>query len=247
MNAVETTLPGAAVLEKPYRLAMCRPEEAENIALAVEALAPAELLSPAERAAAAALKTPKRLRDWAAGRLAAKRLLGWRLQQAGLYLKPADISILNDADGVPYAELPNGAVIGSGTLSLSHCGGWGAAAVCEPWALVGVDMETVAPRAASFLQLMAHESEWAPWMLADPMEQTRLWTLKEAVSKLLRTGLSVGFHDIRLVLSGEERTLELYGAARSKWEALGKPPIHFDSRPEEDRILTVAYALRSDR
>ncbi|MBI2363029.1 MAG: 4'-phosphopantetheinyl transferase superfamily protein [Elusimicrobia bacterium] len=236
MIPVETTRPGAAVLEKPYRLALCRPEEAENVALAVEALAPAELLSPAERDAASKLKTPKRLRDWAAGRLAAKRLLGWRLQQAGLYLKPGDISILNDADGVPYAELPNGAVIGSGTLSLTHCAGWGAAAVCEPWALVGVDLETVAPRAASFLELMAHDSEWAPWMTSDPVEQTRLWTLKEAVSKLLRTGLSVGFHDIRLVLRGEERTLELHGAALERWDALGRPPIHFDSRPEEDRI-----------
>ncbi|MBI3299160.1 MAG: 4'-phosphopantetheinyl transferase superfamily protein [Elusimicrobia bacterium] len=245
MTPGASTLPNAAALEKPYRLALCKPEEAEAVAAAVEGAAPQEALSASELGTAAGLKTPKRLREWIAARLAAKRLLGWRLQQAGLYLKPSDITLGNREDGMPFARLPGGRVIGDGTLSLSHSAGWGAAAVCEPWALVGVDLETIAPRAASFLELMAHESEWAPWMLADPVEQTRLWTLKEAVAKLLGTGLSVGFWDIRLVLSGEDRRLELHGAAEARWAALGRPIIHFDSRAEDDaRILSVAYAAR---
>ncbi|MDE2290561.1 MAG: 4'-phosphopantetheinyl transferase superfamily protein, partial [Elusimicrobia bacterium] len=216
-------------------------------ALAVEACAPAEALSPAEVAAAAGLKTPKRLREWLAARLAAKRLLRWRLEQSGVYVRPADVSVLNREDGSPYAELPGGAVIGGGTLSLTHCAGWGAAAVCEPWALVGVDLETVAPRPKSFLELMAHDSEWAPWMEADYAEQTRLWTLKEAAAKLLGTGFSVGFWDIRFPLDGESRALELHGRARERWDALGRPPVHFDSRLDADRILTVAYAARTEQ
>ena len=154
---------------------------------------------------------------------------------------------------MPFARLPDGTTIGDGTLSLSHSSGWGAAAVCEPWALVGIDLETVAPRPKSFLETMAHDSEWAPWMQADPEEQTRLWTLKEAVAKLLGTGLSVGFWDIRFPLDGEARTLELHNNAKACWERLGSPAVHFDSRPEDDprggtpRILTVAYAARSER
>lgn len=244
MNSLDSTLPEAAVLEKPFRLALCRPEEAEGAAQAVETGSPTEPFAAAEREAAGRLKTPKRLREWIAGRLAAKRLLGWRLQQAGLYLRPQDIAILNRPDGMPYAQLPDGSIIGDGTLSLSHSAGWGVAAACEPWALVGVDLETIAPRPVSFLETMAHDCEWAPWMLSDPTEQTRLWTLKEAVAKLLGTGFSVGFWDIRLVLTGEDRRLELHGAAQTRWQALGAPVIHFDSRPDADRILTVAYAAR---
>ena len=246
MSLLETTLPEAAPLQKPYRLGFCRPEEAEPLAQSIEAGGAPEQLSAKERETAGAFKAPKRLREWLAGRLAAKRLLGWRLQQAGRYPAPRDIEVLNEADGMPYARLPGGAVIGSGTLSISHSGGWGAAAACEPWALVGVDLEKVAPRPRSFLETMAHDSEWAPWMEADPAEQTRLWTLKEAAAKLLGTGFSVGFWDIRLVLSGEERSLELHGPALARWEALGRPNIHFDTRPDEDRILTVAYAARPE-
>lgn len=247
MNAQETTLPEAAPLKKPYRLNLCRPEEAEPVALAVEAGHRHPFLSEAEHAAASKFTVGKRLREWTAARLAAKRLLSWRLQQGGLYLKPAQISVENRPDGMPFARLPDGAVVGEGSLSLSHSSGWGAAAVCEPWALVGVDMETVAPRTQAFLETMAHESEWADWMLTDFTEQTRLWTLKEAVSKLLGTGLSVGFWDIRFPLKGEERTLELHGNARACWERLERPVVHFDSRPEDDRILTVAYAARSEK
>ena len=254
MNATETTLPEAAPLEKPYRLNLARPDEAEPVAEYIEEGFKPEVLSEAEYAAARKLTVPKRLREWVAARLAAKRLLSWRLQQAGLYLKPGEISIENRPDGMPFARLPDGAVLGDGTLSLSHSSGWGAAAVCEPWALVGIDLEAVAPRPKSFLETMAHDSEWAPWMEADFAEQTRLWTLKEAVSKLLGTGMSVGFWDIRFPLSGEARTLELHGNALACWEKLGRPAVHFDSTTEEPsettpshRVLTVAYAARSER
>ena len=243
----ESTLPGAAVLEKPYRLNLASPEEAEPLAAYIEEGFKPEVLSDAEYAAARKFAVPKRLREWLAARLAAKRLLSWRFQQAGLYLKPAQVSIENRPDGMPFARLPDGAVLGEGTLSLSHSAGWGAAAVCEPWALVGLDLETVAPRPKSFLETMAHDSEWAPWMQADPVEQTRLWTLKEAVAKLLGTGLSVGFWDIRFPLDGEDRRLELHNNALACWEKLGRPVVHFDSTSEEEKILTVAYAARSER
>lgn len=246
-----STRPEAAALEKPYRVNLARPDEAAPVARAVEEGRRHDALSEAEFAHVSRLTVEKRRREWVAARLAAKRLLGWRFQQGGLYLKPGEISVENRPDGMPQARLPGGAVVGDGTLSLSHSNGWGAAAVCEPWALVGIDLETVAPRQKGFLEVMAHDSEWAEWMQTDFVEQTRLWTLKEAVAKLLGTGFSVGFWDIRFPLEGESRRLELHNNALSAWDALGRPPIHFDSTPEDDpqtgspRILTVAYAARS--
>lgn len=247
MKPQDSTLPEAAVLEKPYRLNLAKPEEAEPLAVYIEEGFKPEVLSQEEYAVAAKFTVGKRRREWVAARMAAKRLLSWRFQQAGLYLKPGEITIGNRPDGMPFARLPDGTVLGDGTLSLSHSAGWGAAAVCEPWAMVGIDLETVAPRPKSFLETMAHDSEWAPWMQADPAEQTRLWTLKEAVAKLLGTGLSVGFWDIRFPLDGEDRKLELHNNALACWEKLGRPVVHFDSTPDEDKILTVAYAARSER
>ena len=88
---------------------------------------------------------------------------------------------------------------------------------------------------------MAHDSEWDTSMDSDPLEQTRLWTLKEAVAKLLKTGLSIGFWDIRFPLEGDARRLEFHGKALARWKELGSPLIHFDTTADDDDVLSIAY------
>jgi len=89
--------------------------------------------------------------------------------------------------------------------------------------------------------VMAHDEEWGDWMDHDLSEQTRLWTLKEAVSKLLLTGFTVGFHDVRFPLHGETRRLSLHNKALETYERLGSPIIHFDSFVRQDEVLSIAY------
>jgi phosphopantetheinyl transferase len=243
---MESTAPQADILEKPYRLERTSPSEAEELALSLDpentSQAYKDVLSLSELNTVRAFAAPKRQRDWLAGRLAAKRLMSWALAQEGTYLKQPQIEILNRESGEPYVRLPEHPEFTRFPLSLSHSVAGGAAAIAGPGHLVGVDLETVAPRDKSFLEMMAHDSEWDSTMATDFFEQTRLWTLKEAVAKLLGVGFTVGFHDVRFPLvGGDARKLELHGKAAERWEALGRPVIQFDSTTDDSDVLSIAY------
>lgn len=241
----ETTNPETEGFEKPFRFEAVDAAEALVVdeRLQAEDATPesVELLGPDEFAKGRSFQSVKRRREWLAARMAAKRLLGWCLQQEGIYLEPHRIQILNREDGVPTAVLEGGKTYDRYRLSLSHSRGAGVAAVARPGHRVGVDLEAIEPREPSFLSLMAHDDEWSDSMDGDFAEQTRLWTLKEAVSKLLETGFSVGFHDVRFPLEGDERRLALYNKADAAYRKIGAPVVHFDSFVKDDEVLSIAY------
>jgi len=204
---------------------------------------PPPFLGAAERSAYARLKTPKRRGDWAAGRLAAKRLVAGTL---GRGTGPEDlrgVEIRSSESGEPLCE--------HFSISISHAPGVAAAALAPKGLRIGVDVEAVASRGRSWLETFAHESELSPGLETDPVSQTALWTMKEAVSKLLGTGLSVDLWDIRFLPRGEAEglgalaaaELRLGGRAERAWRDLGAPEIARFSRVLEDfdSILTVAW------
>ena len=242
---LESTNPEVEGFEKPFRFEAVDAAETEPYAEKLEAddatLESVKVLGPEEFEKARSFKIEKRRREWLAARLAAKRLVGWCLQQEGIYLKPNQIQILNREDGAPKIVLEGGKSYDRYSLSLSHSRGTGVAAVAPPGYLVGVDLEAIEPRDASFLSIMAHDDEWSDSMDSDFAEQTRLWTLKEAVAKLLETGFTVGFHDVRFPLNGDERRLELHNKATDAFERIGSPVIHFDSFVKDDEVLSIAY------
>ena len=108
--------------------------------------APPGLLSPVEEQILAGLVFPQRRRKWLLGRMAAKRLLaemGWG----------ADVTILNDQAGAPYAQKAGKRL--PVCVSISHRGDWGLAAVGEaPGVLLGADLETVEERDAAFKETL---------------------------------------------------------------------------------------------
>lgn len=235
-----TTVQSAA----PYLIERCAAEEAARIAEGSVSLR--TLLSPQEALFAAALKTPKRKRDWLAGRLASKRVVAAALAAEGARLALSEIEIATNTDGSPSVRFPTRPEIPGGAarwpLSLSHSASGGAAVLGRPSTLIGVDLEAVAPRAPAFVSLMAHETELTEELKRSPLEQARLWTLKEAVSKLLGVGLSVDLWDIRFP-SGR---LELHNKARARWEGLGRPEISFECRADENESLSIAYTGGTD-
>ncbi len=111
----------------------------EHPALAL-AQAPAGLCSPREEAILAGLTFLPRRRKWLLGRWAAKRLLGELAAEdnglvTGFIGKPGShedwrcqFSILNDEAGVPYVDREGQGRL-SLSLSISHRGDWGLAAV----------------------------------------------------------------------------------------------------------------------
>jgi 4'-phosphopantetheinyl transferase len=223
---------------RPYRLARAHEQEVSALARRLEAGDDLrEVLSLEESEGLRTLRTPKRRRDRLAGRLAAKRLIAEILgEQEGRALPLSEVLVLNAQDGSPYCaswtdpRMP--------CLSISHSRGSAAAALSKPGARIGVDLEAVEKRPASWTEVFAHPEEQA--RLGSAQEQTRLWTLKEAALKLLGLGLSVDMRDVRFT-GPSDQDVELHRGARARWEALSCPRMRFDSFQTGDEILSVAY------
>jgi phosphopantetheinyl transferase (holo-ACP synthase) len=140
----------------------------------------------------------KRL-DWVFGRLAAKdavRLMWW--ERHGERFFPADMELQHDEHGRPHAvhldlgdrePLPN--------VSVSHAGGVMAAlASFEPF--VGIDLEKIETREASFESLAFDETERRMLDVYEDRDEavTRFWCAKEAVAKALGRGLAEGLRSV---------------------------------------------------
>lgn len=189
-------------------------------------------LSGEEARVYGSLRFPKRRRDFLAGRIAAKRLLQ---KVAGSFL---DWEVLNGPDGRPFVRLRGERFPCS--ISISH--GPEAAGCALGWSRrVGLDIERIEPRDPAWLDIAFHSSERTPELERSPELQTALWTLKEAVSKLLGTGLSVDLWDIRFPgFPKGRRTPLLHGAAHRAWEGLGAPRIRCRSRRTGRHFVSLA-------
>lgn len=204
------------------RLAFCAASEASR--LIEDGLA--AWLTPGETAQWQALASPKRQLDWVCGRVAAKRALG-----------SAETEIANDPTGRPYVRLPDSSP--APAISISHCAEGGVCAASDEHA-VGVDYETVAEREGRLLELYVHPEERA---LARGAEaQTALWSLKEAVLKLLGLGLAGGLTDVRFPSGAANNPPALHGAAERRWQELGRPKIETSWRREGPAVLALAWA-----
>jgi phosphopantetheinyl transferase len=184
------------------------------------------VLTPAERDQFDRLGSDKRRRDWLAGRLAAKAAVAqWCRERAEPI--PQEVELANDQDGAPYfPALPRLRV------SIAHGELGGVAAVHT--ALVGVDAERVAPRDPAVLAHFARADEAAP----DAAAQTALWTVKEAVLKLLGLGFAGGLLNVRW--DGADR-VKLFAAAAERWTELGGAEIVVEQWFEGDTAFCLSF------
>jgi 4'-phosphopantetheinyl transferase len=187
--------------------------------------APPGLLSPREEAILAGLTLLPRRRKWLLGRWAAKRLLGELVAEdngivAGLPRNEdwrRQFSILNDETGVPYVDQQ-----GQGrrplSLSISHRGDWGLAAVAlVSGACIGADIETVEPRDPALVRQFFSQSEADCVSRGRDVDRTvaRIWSAKEAVLKAMGIGLR---HDTRDIVVGDD--LDAPAGLAEEWRAL---------------------------
>jgi len=141
-------------------------------------------LGPGQRVEKDAIRPGKRRSDWRLGRWTARRLL----RAAGL----VDAEVVKDEGGAPV-------VVAGGdrlpvAISISHRAGRAMAAIAtEPDRGIGCDIELVEPRRDAFVRDFFTDAE--QWVVdgAGPAERallvTVIWSAKESVLKLLRTGL----------------------------------------------------------
>lgn len=222
---------------------------------------PAGLLHPLEEAQLAELRLPRRRRHWLIGRWAAKHLLHTYLAET-LAAAPAlsQILIANDPRGAPYAALagPDAAIpprLLPLSLSISHTGHWGLAALCpQAAAAVGADIEQVTRLEPRLVEAICTPGELAQ-VRARPHDQqdlliTALWSGKEAALKALGAGLSGGIRQIDCTLpaeppAGEWAELGL-DAARDLLAGLAGARFRAWQRLEGEFVITLALLATAE-
>jgi acyl transferase domain-containing protein/phosphopantetheinyl transferase len=149
-------------------------------------------------------RPPRGRRQWLLGRIAAKdavRQFLWGRGEPEMF--PAELRIGNDDAGRPHASGAYGRELPPVTISVAHRAEAGVAiARSGP---CGIDVEEVVPRAESTVDAALGDGEQALFatLTGDPERWfARFWTAKEAVAKLLGTGLR-----------GEPRDFEVVAAA----------------------------------
>jgi phosphopantetheinyl transferase (holo-ACP synthase) len=141
--------------------------------------------------------SPRRRRQWLAGRVAAKDAIrDWVRRERGVaVIYPQEVIVGAEASGAPRVHANVTQTVPSGLhVSISHKGSLAVAIVAEQ--PVGVDLEQIAARDESFLELVFSAKERA--LLAGPeaaAEHTRGWVAKEVAAKAAETGLGGHLRD----------------------------------------------------
>ena len=176
-------------------------------------LPPAEtVLSQREQAFYQTLKLPKRRTEWFGVRLALKKLLSASTGKA----LPDFTLLAKERIGKPMITV--GEKEFSIPFSLTHSNGYAVAAIAPDAKYIGIDLEKIAPRINAWKTDFFHPSE-----LTQESDEflTSLWTQKEALVKLLGSGLTVNSFDVRTV----NGTPVFLGRALEIYTALGSPKI----------------------
>ena len=176
-------------------------------------LPPADVvLSLREQAYFNTLKFPKRRNEWLGGRFALKQAVARVLNVADI----AQIEVLPHATGKPQLQVREKPA--PLACSITHSNGFAVAAVSADEKFIGIDLEKIEHRMAAWATDFFHPDE-----LTGNTDEflTALWTQKEALVKLLGTGLSLRSNEVccvRGVPRFAGRALEIYNA-------LGAPPL----------------------
>lgn len=151
-------------------------------------------LHPAEEARLQTAGVPKRQLDFLRGRYAAKAALA--ALHPGLAAPAVEI-----AAGVFGQPVVRGAAPANAQVSLAHCDGAAAALAFDEAHPMAVDLERHDPRHAETIRREATAAELAALAAAgvsEPHRLTLLWAVREALAKVLRTGLMapLAFYEI---------------------------------------------------
>lgn len=143
--------------------------------------------------------------------------IGWHLlhELAG----ERDVTVRRDANGRPCSDPPV-------DVSLSHSGGWIAAAACET-GRIGIDVETLRDVAPSLAQRCLSAAELAWLERAEPggprdLRFCRLWTAKEAYLKATGVGLAADPREVSI--DHTRHAPRLLGLAAQCWRFSSSTP-----------------------
>ena len=171
----------------------------------------ARFLHPSERRYAESLAQSTRRETFVLGRYALKRALARLASSAFL---PSEVEVARGVFGQPVVHhWPSPPAV-----SITHAGDLAFAVACDPGHVVGIDFDLLLPECDPTRQraLSEREREMArPWELSEPHLALVSWTMKEALSKALRSGLMASFE--LLALEGASREGATFSAEFSNF------------------------------
>jgi len=156
-------------------------------------LCPGAVLGPSELVLFEQLKFPLRRTSYFLGRLALKRALGALLKEP----RTERLEILAGVFGQPLLSHPGPA---QAEISLAHSQGLAVGAASTPGHPIGIDLEFIDPERQDLFPKMFPREELALLSalgIAPPVSGFLLWAVREALSKVLRCGLTVPFEILR--------------------------------------------------
>ena len=153
-----------------------------------------------------ASRNPNVQRTWLLGRIAAKDAVRTLLWSAGAGpIFPVEVTVANDDRGRPLVTAPGGADV---RVSIAHTAGLGVAIAAEG-VDVGIDIERVEPRPASFEATALTPGERERLAAGPPAERdrtiTRWWAAKEAAAKADGTGMDGRPRDFEVIEDSGDR------------------------------------------
>ena len=191
------------------------------------------MLSEAERADLAARGNAKRVADRTLGRVAAKQAVS---ELTGM--DPHSFRIDNLSSGEPVVRRDDDGPVPH--ISIAHRDGQ-AIAVATPEGRAGVDLEVVESRAPSFARTWFRETE-RHLCQGDPRLESQVWAVKEAVLKVLGTGMRLDPREVEVLDVAEgQGSVRLWGDAAERHAALGGGELSVDIEDEQSMVIAVAW------
>ncbi|HUU77578.1 MAG TPA: SDR family NAD(P)-dependent oxidoreductase [candidate division Zixibacteria bacterium] len=154
-----------------------------------------KILHPQEFEKYQSLTVDKRRDEWLAGIYATKKAIMKNLPEIQMNI----IKIEKDEYGKPKAFI--GKVKKPYFVSITHSNGYAVSLISEE-SNIGIDLEIIEKRSDALIDELLNPKEQ---ILISKQEKdiqeeliTRIWTAKEAVSKVLGTGLNIDLHDLEI-------------------------------------------------
>ena len=185
-----------------------------------------EILSQQEAAFFQTLRFPKRRVEWLGGRFALKELV-----RACSGVSYREIEVLPHPSGKPVLRVKGEE--SPLAFSITHSHGWAVAAVSADERFVGIDLEKIEHRLNTWAKDFFHPSELTG---TGDAFLTALWTQKEAVVKVLGTGLSLNSYDVRCI-NGQ---VSFFVSALAAYTRLGSPALTLQT---DERLAGFMFTL----
>ena len=113
--------------------------------------------------------------------------------------------------------------------------------MATPEGRAGVDLEVVESRAPSFARTWFRETE-RHLCQGDPRLESQVWAVKEAVLKVLGTGMRLDPREVEVLDVAEgQGSVRLWGDAAERHAALGGGELSVDIEDEQSMVIAVAW------